>query len=161
MLYMESMRRFRQALSDDQIYEILDRNTNGVLCLCDDTQPYGVPVSYVRHDRKIYIHCALSGRKNRILMHNPRCCFTVIDKDEIHPEKFTTYFASAMVFGKACFLETDEEKIEALHWLCAKYHSSMSKEAADKEIMSGLKRTAIICIDIEEMSGKQAKELVS
>lgn len=58
------MRRKKQLLSNEDVMEILEKSTSGVLAVIgDDDYPYAVPVSYVYYDSKIYFHGAKSGHK--------------------------------------------------------------------------------------------------
>lgn len=58
------MRRFKQLLSDEESIEILCTTTSGVLSLCGtDSMPYGVPLSHVYENGKLYFHSALNGHK--------------------------------------------------------------------------------------------------
>lgn len=87
-----NMRRFRQLLSDDESMEMLCAATSGVLSLCGaDGMPYGVPLSHVCENGKLYFHSAMVGHKVDLIRENGNACFTVIAKDEIHPETYTTY----------------------------------------------------------------------
>ncbi len=84
------MRRFKQQLTKEETSDILRNSTAGVLSLCgNDGMPYGVPLSHVYHDGKLYFHSALVGHKVDLIRQNENACFTVIAKDEIHPERFT------------------------------------------------------------------------
>ncbi len=156
------MRRFRQKLSDEQTIEILERNTNGTLALIDDEgYPYALPISYVYDDGKIYFHSAVTGHKIDAIRANPVASFAVIDQDEILPEKFTTCFKSAVCFGRIRILEDRDEMIAALDRLARKYSPNVSAELKEAEIAGAINRVTIIELDIEEMSGKQGKELLS
>ena len=49
------MRRKKQLLPQEEIADILNRGTSGVLALLgDDDYPYAVPISYVYDNGKIY-----------------------------------------------------------------------------------------------------------
>lgn len=88
------MRRSKQKIPIEEAREILKRSTNGVLSVTDsDGHPYGVPMSFIFDgENSIYFHCAKEGRKLDCISKNPHCCFTVIDQDEIHPDKFYHLF---------------------------------------------------------------------
>lgn len=155
------MRRFKQQLSTKECVEILNETTSGVLSLCgDDKQPYGVPLSHVYFDGKLIFHCALTGYKIDLLKQNEKVSFTVIAQDELHPEKYTTYFRSVIVSGFIKIIEDDEEKVVALQVLGRKCNS-VDKEGLDREIARGLSHCLILEMAIENMCGKQAIELVN
>ncbi|MDE6444707.1 MAG: pyridoxamine 5'-phosphate oxidase family protein [Muribaculaceae bacterium] len=69
-----------------------------------------MPLSHVFHNGKLYFHSALTGHKLDIIRQNDKVSFTVIAKDEIHPERYTTYFMSVIAFGKIRIVENDAEK---------------------------------------------------
>ncbi|MBQ7355214.1 MAG: pyridoxamine 5'-phosphate oxidase family protein, partial [Clostridia bacterium] len=53
---------------------------------------------------KIYFHSAVVGHKIDALRACDKVCFTVVDADEVVAEKFTTYYRSVIVFGRARIL---------------------------------------------------------
>lgn len=153
------MRRKKQLLSEAESIAILKKLTSGVLAVTgDDDYPYAVPLSYVYHDHKLYFHSAVNGHKIDALKRNPKASFCVIDKDQIMPDEFTTYFRSVIVFGKARMLTDEREMREALEWLSDKYspHALGRQEEIDKNI----RHVCLIELDIEHISGKEAIELV-
>lgn len=153
------MRRKKQMLSKEETLEILNRNTSGVLSVMgDDGYPYGVPVSYVYDEGRIYIHSAKSGHKADGVRNYPKACFTVIDMDRVVPEEYTTYFRSAIAFGKVGLVTEEEEKIKSLHLLGEKYNPGDEKGRMETIRKSG-SRTEVIVFKVEHLSGKQAIEL--
>ena len=154
------MRRKRQLLSKEKSLAILEKMTCGVLALHgDDGYPYAVPISYVLHEDRIYFHSALSGHKIDAINGNEKASFCVIEKDEIIPEKYTTYFRSVIVFGKIHILQNEDEKREAIEILAAKYSPSQV-EGRKMEIDKEFKRLCIIELTIEHITGKESIELV-
>ena len=70
------MRRKRQQLSPEETEAVLDRCSSGTLAvLGDDGYPYAVPLSYVRHEGRIYFHCAKSGHKLDAIRACDKVCF--------------------------------------------------------------------------------------
>ncbi|MCQ4636717.1 pyridoxamine 5'-phosphate oxidase family protein [Anaerovorax odorimutans] len=154
------MRRGKQELSLEESVKILKRGTSGVLAAAgDDDYPYAVPLSYVYADSKIFFHCAGEGHKLDAIARNSKVSFCVIDKDQIVPEKYTTYFRSVIAFGKARMLSDEEEKRAALELLAEKY-SPEFEEGRRKEIDSQFRQVRMVEIKIEHMTGKEAIELV-
>ena len=156
------MRRGRQALSGPETLEILERNTSGTLAvLGDGGYPYAVPLSYVYHSGRIYFHCAKSGHKLDAIRACDRASFCVIDKNEIVPAEFTTYYRSAIVFGRARIVEDPAERMDAMRALAAKYSPHESEDAFRIEMkVSGSASLCVLALDIAYKSGKQAKELI-
>lgn len=153
------MRRFKQQLSNEDAVKILDRCTNGILSLVDtDGTPYGVPISYVYDgDNHIYLHCAVAGRKIDCIRTDSRCSFCVVAQDHIVPEEFTTYFRSVIVAGRVRILTDPEEILTGLVMLSSKYCPGIDPE---KEIDKFYKVVKVLRIDIDSITGKEAKELV-
>lgn len=156
------MRRSKQALSQEDCIRVLEKGTSGVLAVSgDDNYPYAVPLSYVYCDSKIYFHCAKAGHKLDAIARNSKVSFCVIDQDQIVPEKYTTYFRSAIAFGTARVLEDEAEKREALSVLSGKYTPDPDMEKGRLlEVEEQLKHVCMIEIKIEHLSGKEAIELV-
>ena len=155
------MRRFKQQLTEAETLDILCSSTSGVLSLCGhDEMPYGVPLSHVYSDGKLYFHSALTGHKVDLIRQNQNASFTVIAKDEIHPERYTTYFQSVIAFGKVRIIEDEHLKREFLEILGRRCNSNDS-EGLSKEIRDGINRCLVLEMRIEKITGKQAIELVN
>lgn len=156
-----SMRRKRQQLSEEKSIGILQKSTAGTLALLGDNgYPYAVPISYVYADGKLYFHSALSGHKIDAIRNCDKASFCVIDQDEVHPEKYTTYFRSVIAFGRIHIIEDEQEKLATARLLGDRYNPNQ-EEALQKEIEKGLSRMVMIRFDIEHLTGKEAIELVN
>ena len=155
-----AMRRKRQQLSEEESIEILRKATAGTLALLGDGgYPYAVPISYVYADGKLYFHSALSGHKVDAIRNYDKASFCVIDKDDVRPEKYTTYFRSVIAFGRIHIIEDEQEKQETARLLGDRYNPNQ-EEALQKELEHGFTRMLMIRFDIEHLTGKQAIELV-
>ena len=149
------MRRADKLKSAEETEKILESCTNGVLSVIgDEGYPYGVPVSYVYEDQKIFFHCAAAGgHKIEAIRKEPKVSFTVVGADEIAAEKFTTVYKSVIAFGKARIVEDDAEKKAILDKIIAKY----SKDFWDggmKYIEAEWDNTLTVVIDIQHLTGK-------
>lgn len=162
------MRRMRQQLSDEGAIGILQHATSGVLSLIGDNgYPYGVPVSHVYHAGHLYFHSAIRGHKVDAIRSCDKASFTVIDKDEVHPEKYTTYFRSVICFGRLRIIDDDDEKMSTLRMLGKRFAPpsvfgglQQEEEALQKEIKKGFRALVMLDFKIEHITGKEAKELV-
>ena len=155
------MRRSRQALTDNEAQEILETGITGILGVQgDDDYPYTIPINYVYLNKKIYMHCATSGHKIDAIKKNEKVSFCVIAKDTVVPEKFTTFYRSAIAFGRAQLLSEGNEYDDAIYALSKKYSPNETEDCIENEIKSSLGRFLIIAIDIEHLTGKEAIELV-
>lgn len=152
-----TMRRFKQQLPAEEVERIL---RNGRYCIMavsgDDDYPYAVPLNYVYDGTSIYIHSAAQGHKIDALKRNPKCSLCIVDKDDVVPEEFTSYFRSVIAFGTAHFVESTDEKIAALRLLGDKYSPGIDSEA---EIARFIRSVCIVRIDIDSVTGKEAIEL--
>lgn len=148
------MRRKDKIKTQEETIQILNECTNGVLAVIgDDGYPYGVPVSYIYNDGKIYFHCAGEGHKLDAIKAEPKVSFTVVGADNIAPDKFTTAYKSVIAFGKASIIDTDEEKMAALNLIREKYSGNFPKEGA-AYIEKFWDKTTVVVIEIEHMTGK-------
>lgn len=155
------MRRKRQQLTEEECVEILKRNTSGVLAVSgDDGYPYAVPLSYLYDDGALYVHCAKTGHKLDAIKACSKVSFCIIDQDHVVPEKYTTYFRSVILFGRAQILEQEKEIRSAIEKLAIKYHPTDSKANRDAAIEREGNAMCMVKIEMEHMTGKEAIELV-
>lgn len=155
------MRRSRQQLPEAACIAVLQENTAGVLAVSGDGgYPYAVPLSYVYEDNALYFHCAKTGHKLDALKRCDRASFCVIDQDRVVPEKYTTYYRSVIVFGRAKVMEDPAEIRSAIEKLAMKYAPGDSEEGRDAAIHRDLARLCMIKMEIEHMTGKEAVELI-
>ena len=153
------MRRKGQQLSTEDCEAILNRGTSGVLAVSGDGDyPYAVPLSYCYDGEKIYFHCAKTGHKLDAIKRNNKVSFCVIDVDDIVPERFTTYYKSVVVFGRAHIITDSGDKRRAITALSEKY--SPGEKNTQREIEQSWERFCMLELDIEHMTGKAARELV-
>lgn len=155
------MRRSRQELTRRETDELLYSCTSGTLALTgDEGWPYAVPLSYVYDGEKLYFHCAKSGHKLDAIRSDPRASFCVIAQDRVVPEKYTTHYKSAVVFGRVRVLGSEGEKRAAIEKLCAKYSPDESAESHTVEIEKFWGALCMLELSAEHVSGKQCIELV-
>ncbi len=154
------MRRKKQLLSSEEAAAILNRGTSGVLALLGDGgYPYAVPISYVYMDGKLYFHSAKSGHKLDAILQEEKASFCVIDQDRIVPEEYTTYFRSAIAFGRIRVLEEEGEKRNAIEALALKYAPDSTPEGRQGEIQREWTPLCMLEMTIEHITGKEAIEL--
>ena len=154
------MRRKKCELKSETAEKILREGSYGVLALTgDDGYNYAVPINYALDDNKIYFHSALSGHKIDAIKNNSKVSFCVVDRHDVVPNEFTTYFSSVIAFGKIRISNDDAEKTHALELLADKYCLNADKNLREKEI-SRINAVQILILEIEHISGKAARELV-
>ena len=169
MSEFREMRRKRQQLSEEESIAILQKATAGTLALLGDNDyPYAVPISYVYANGRLYFHSALSGHKVDAIRKCDKASFCVIEQDEVHPEKYTTFFRSVIAFGRIHIIEDEggthdvdniaggyHEKLATARMLGNRYNPNQ-EEALQKELENGLSRMLMIRLDIEHLTGKEA-----
>ena len=154
------MRRKRQQLSDSETSEILKNGSFGVLALCgDDGYPYAVPVSYVYADGTLYFHGAKAGHKFDAVQRCDKSSFCVTAKDDVQPEKYTTYYKSAVAFGRISVINDADEARQAISLLGRKYFPEGTEQGLTSEIEKSKNALCLMKLEIEHLTGKQAKEL--
>lgn len=153
------MRRFKQELSREDCEKLLRAATSGVLAVeGDDGYPYAVPLNYYYEDGTLIFHTAQDGHKMDALARNPKASFCVIARDDIVPEKYTSYFESVIAFGHVRKIEELDEKRAWFEKLAAKY-SPEQVEGRAHEVERMLKVVCLLALDIEHLSGKESIEL--
>lgn len=154
------MRRKKQLLPREISEDILQNSSTGILgVLGDEGYPYTVPVNYVYENNAIYFHCAKAGHKLDAIKKDNKVSFCVIDKEQIVPEEFTTYFRSVVAFGKAVEITEDDEKLRVMRLLNYKYAPGLD-EAGEKEIRREWSILCVLKIQVKHLTGKEAVELV-
>ena len=125
------------------------------LGLSDGEKPYIVPLSFGYKDKTLYFHSAAKGKKIDIIRKNPRVCFEIdINSKIIKAEdacKWSMRYQSVIGYGKAVFLQNNDEKQKALKIIMNQY-SDRQYHFIDKEIQ----KLAVIKLEIEDMTGKQS-----
>ena len=154
------MRRSAQALDGGACVEILERGTSGVLAvLGDGGWPYAVPLSYAFDGEKLYFHCAREGHKLDAIRREARASFCVVDRDDVKPAEYTSYFRSVIIFGRVRVIEDEAQKRAAIELLARRYFPEDSAENRRRAIEREWAGLCMLEMDIEHMSGKEAKEL--
>lgn len=149
----KEMRRKDRELKIDEIIEILKNNSYGVLStVSENGYPYGVPISYVYFNNSIFFHCAVNGHKLDNISNNSKVSFCVVGRTHILPDKFSTEYESAIVFGNAIEVSNDEKNLALLE-IINKYSADFIEQGKEY-IKNASNATKVIKINIEHMSGK-------
>lgn len=152
---MKNMRRSDRKMDEVSTKELLKRGEFGILSTTDNSGvPYGIPLSYAFLEDKIYLHCAPEGSKLDNIIGNNKVCFTVVGNTKVLPDKFSTEYESAVVFGNAFIISDKDEKVFGLKELVKKYSPDFINEG-DEYIQRALEKTAVVRIDIEQLTGKR------
>ena len=148
------MRSKANMLTNEEVENILKTSPNGTLALYGENgYPYSVPVNFVYSDGKIYFHGAAEGYKLDCMKKDPHVSFSVIGKDDIAKENFSTLFSSVIAFGTIRVIDTMEEKIPVLEAMVGKY-SAEFMESGKELIRKGCGSVAYE-LTIDHMTGKK------
>ncbi|NMA23216.1 MAG: 5-nitroimidazole antibiotic resistance protein [Spirochaetales bacterium] len=157
---MSVMRRHQQQLDQEVSLEILRHSSSGVLSLIDEEGfPYGVPLNYVLYEGNLYFHCATEGKKLLAIASHPAASFTVIERDEVVSELYTSLFRSVIVFGTIKPIE-GERWTEAFDAFCDKYSADRPLAERRQKVRSCTKAIGLM-LTVEQITGKEAKELAN
>ena len=154
------MRRKDKAIQTrEEIAEIIQKAQVCRLGLSQDNVPYVVPLNFGYRDGCLFLHCAKEGRKMDMLRANPRICFQMDTDTEViqgeQPCDWGMKFLSVIGYGTASVLEDPEEKARGLDAIMEHYSSKPLQPYPE----SYLKHTAVIRIDVQEMTGKRSGSL--
>ena len=145
-------------LSKEQIENILRNQPVGVIATIDKSgYPYAVPVHFVIHEDKLYIHGLPKGQKVENILSNSKVCFTVYDMKKLimdDSEKAcdtNTEYESVVVMGTAIVVEDIRIKEIALDAVVCKYTPHLSNQKLPDNMING---TCVIEIISEICTGK-------
>lgn len=113
--------------------------------------PYVLPLNFVWLDGRIYLHCGFTGRKLDLLRQDGRVGFAAALDVTIVRERSTTWYKSVSGCGHIRIVEDTEEKRRALDALSLRYAARCPRPAPE----AMLRRANVLCIDVENISGKE------
>lgn len=152
-------RKDKEIRTREEMVEIIEKATVCRLGLCRDNVPYVVPLNFGYRDGCLYLHCAKEGRKMDTIRANPRVCFEIDTDVEVvraeQPCDWGMKFASVIGFGAASLLEDPEEKKQGLDAILEHYSSEPRQPYPE----SYLEHTAVIRVEVQEMTGKRSGSL--
>lgn len=147
----------KRGMDEAGTLSLLERAETGELATVgEDGRPYVVPVCFVFDGGRIYVHCAMHGKKLDNIKANGAVCFSAYEvlglgvKAE-KPCDSWTYFNSVVASGTAHIVEDRDKKMRALRRLSEKYAKGPVGEMPDGMI----EKTCVIEIVIDEVSGKK------
>jgi len=160
---MRGIRRKEKAITDEKIMKkILSEVAYVTIALCKDNQPYLVSLShgYDLDKNCIYFHCASEGKKIDYLKENNVVWGqAIIDKGYIQGSCDHLY-ATTQFKGKVTFITDFDEKKEALTNMVHKLDNKPDEVIYKQLTQQSITKISVGRIDIEYMSGKEAKDAV-
>jgi nitroimidazol reductase NimA-like FMN-containing flavoprotein (pyridoxamine 5'-phosphate oxidase superfamily) len=150
------MRRSEKEITDRAQIDAIIRGAKVCrLGLCDDGEPYIVPMCFGYDGEFLYFHSATEGRKLEILRRQPRVC---VEVDEmlamVEAENacgWSMSYRSVMGLGTVEILEDPIAKRAGLAVVMAQY-SDRDFTFADKAI----DRVCVFRVRLDEVTGKQS-----
>lgn len=151
------MRRFKQALTQEQCIEILKNEPRGVLALHgDEGYPYAIPMNHIYIDGKLYFHCAKAGHKIDAVNRDNKVSFCVMDKGYNKDGEWALNINSVVVFGRISTVSDPQFAVEVIRKLGLKYYPN--PEDVESEINTHMSRVQILQLTIDHMTGKLVNE---
>lgn len=124
----------------------------------EDGYPMIKPLNFVYRQGLIYFHSAMEGEKIEAIRRDGRVCFEVdvpiacVKGKGENPCKTGYLYRSVIIRGKARLVADLAEKVAALRALMEKYEPQGGHGAFPEETLA---RTAVVRIEIAEMTGKE------
>lgn len=150
--------REKEIIDRVEMEKILMKENVCHLGMSDDNTPYVLATNYGYRDGKFYLHSSREGRKIDVLNRNPKVCIAV-DTDHqlmrvLEPTdcKSGIKFRSVISFGRAKFVENDEEKRKAMDIIMEHNFGTMAFNYDPQSVQM----MAIIRVDVDAMTGKKA-----
>jgi len=153
------MRRFKQAVSEEECKKILREAKRGTFSvLGDNGYPYTIPINfyYDEIDNRIYFHGAKEGHKVDSIKKCDKVCFTTWNKGFRKEGRWEWNVTSVIVFGRAKIIEDGEMTEDKVRKMAYKYFPT--KKEAEEDFTRSINRVQLFAIDIEHMTGKLVEE---
>ena len=151
------MRRFKQQISRKECVRILREEKRGVLSMTGGNgYPYGVPMSHVYQNGRLYFHSAPAGHKVDAVRACEKASFCVIASDEVTSEKLTTLYTSVIVFGRIAIVEDMERIVDITTRLSLKF--TQDEAYIREEIEKYARATLLLELTPEHICGKVVEE---
>jgi nitroimidazol reductase NimA-like FMN-containing flavoprotein (pyridoxamine 5'-phosphate oxidase superfamily) len=140
--------------NNEECERILKGSYTGILVMCQDEEPYAVPINHAYQDGRLYFHCAPTGRKLDMIRANPSVCYVVNtyfgDPEHLDGTRCHGDWESVIAYGKARVIEDPDELREAFTIFMEYYSPSHFKPSEES-----LKTTRAIIIDVESMTARR------
>ena len=149
--------RKKQKLSLEECKEILKQEVRGVLAVNgDDGYPYALPINFYFDERnnRIYFHSGKVGHKLDAIDRSDKVSFCVYDKGYHEDGHWSLNIRSVIIFGR--IRTVDDWSDELMVNFCKRFTGDM--EYIYSEIEKFKSNTAVLCLEIEHMTGKLVNE---
>jgi nitroimidazol reductase NimA-like FMN-containing flavoprotein (pyridoxamine 5'-phosphate oxidase superfamily) len=152
-----NMRRDDREITDrNKIDQIISRCKVCRIALCDEGQPYVLPLNFGYDGKYLYFHSANDGKKIEIINKNNRIGFEFDIFHEIikaeSPCKWGAKYESVVGTGIIEFIESHKEKTTALECILSQYGGSFNQFK-----LSNISSVSVFRVNIVSISGKEKK----
>ena len=147
----------RAVLDRHAAYRLLDSQTVAHVGVCDDDQPFVLPMAYARDGERLLLHGSRASRIMKLLADGRPCCVTVTALDAIVVARSgyesSMNYRSVMVIGKGRETGADEvaSAIDAVVDGLIPDRSLEVRETKPKELAA----TMFVEVPLDEMSMKE------
>ena len=139
-----------------EIDAIIRRSQVCRLGVSDQGSPYVIPLCFGYDGQVLYFHCAREGRKLDIIRQNDRVCveFDVVEGLAAAEQgcNWGMRYQSVIGFGRAEIVDDAADKEQALMLIMAQYSKRVFSFPPE-----AVKRTTIVRVRIERLTGKQSQ----
>ena len=149
--------RKKQQLSVSECNEILKQEVRGVLAVNgDDGYPYALPINFYFDEEKgkIYFHSGKVGHKLDAIANSNKVSFCVYDKGYHKDGHWSLNIRSVIIFGRVHILEDWSDNL--MITFCKRFTDDINYIC--DEIEHFKRNTAVLCLEIEHMTGKLVNE---
>ena len=149
--------RKKQKLSSVECKEIFKQEVRGVLAVNgDDGYPYALPINFYFDEKgnKLYFHSGKVGHKLDAIANSDKVSFCVYDKGYHKDGHWSLNIRSVIIFGR--IRTVDDWSDELMVNFCKRFTGDM--EYIYSEIEKFKSNTAVLCLEIEHMTGKLVNE---
>ena len=153
------MRRSPQALSHEEMIDLLKKETRGVMSVQgDDGYPYGMPINYwySEKDGLIYFHTGKKGHRTDAIRRCDKVSFCVYDEGFVREGEWALNIKSVIVFGRIRIVEDHEEAIRICRELSYKFTDDA--EYIEGEVRRSGPGVMVLMLIPEHMTGKIVNE---
>jgi nitroimidazol reductase NimA-like FMN-containing flavoprotein (pyridoxamine 5'-phosphate oxidase superfamily) len=160
---MRGIRRKEKEIKEiDEMKEIIKSAKYVTIAMCLEDTPYLATLSHGYDEERncIYFHCASEGKKVEILRENNLIWGQAIaDHGYVHGQ-CDHLWATTQFQGRVHFVVAMDEKYHALRTMIHSLDDSPEDVEAEHLSDKSVSKVTIGRIDIDEMSGKKAREVV-
>jgi nitroimidazol reductase NimA-like FMN-containing flavoprotein (pyridoxamine 5'-phosphate oxidase superfamily) len=148
----------RELRNKETILAILEQSPVGRIATVNRKgYPVIKPVNFLYLDGKIYVHSSMKGEKIKDIQRGSPICFEVDEPIAYRVAgesacKAGFHYRSIIIKGGAAFVKDRHRKMKILEKLMERYQPEAGYGEISEEI---LRKTAVIEISIQEMTGKE------